>query len=56
MTELEETKKRLLDFAISCCINLSSAEQEQQFSDIMSDLIDRVECYAKIEVLNEFKE
>lgn len=55
MTELEESKKRLLGFAISCCTNLGSAEQEQQFSDIMSDLIDRVETYAKVEVLNEFK-
>ena len=54
MTELDEAKKRLLYFAVTC-INVDNKETTREFTNIISGLINDVESYAKIEVLNELK-
>ena len=54
MTELEEAKKRLLHFTVTC-IGASTEEKKQELADIISGLMNDIESYAKIEVLNEFK-
>lgn len=64
MTDLEKTKKMLLHFTITCigmtteeknCIGMTTEEKKQELSDIISGLMNDIESYAKIEVLNEFK-
>jgi len=54
MTDLEKTKKMLLHFTITC-IGMTTEEKKQELSDIISGLMNDIESYAKIEVLNEFK-
>lgn len=54
MTELEEAKKRLLYFTVTC-IGVGDEKRKQEFTDIINDLMNVIESHAKIEVLNEFK-
>ncbi len=54
MTDLEKAKKRLLYFTVTC-IGMTTEEKKQELADVINDLMNDIESYAKIEVLNEFK-